>query len=406
MNQRISSIDALRGLVIVLMALDHSRDFFGDIRIPTEDPATTKVALFTTRWLTHFCAPTFVFLAGVSAWLHGEKLAAKNGFRRQLASYLFTRGVWLLILDHTVIYFALALSFTILPWMFIVLSAIGCSMIALSALCFLPSRAVMAIGLLIIFGHNLLDGIGAGRFGRLDWIWVLLHAGPGYIEWADVEVGYPVLAWIGVMATGYGFAPLLKNASSVRSRYLVRLGVIVVAAFFLLRLANTYGDPRPWSLQTIAASRGEAMGTETDWVKTGISFLCATKYPPSLIYLLMTLGPALVLLGWFEKLGKDSFIVKHFGVFGRVPLFFYVLHFYILHIASIFTYWIVRGVPLSPFQALYSQTDASPLPPEFGFSGLWQVYVAWFAVIALMYPLCQWFGRLKRNGKSRFWSYL
>ncbi|MCA9128058.1 MAG: DUF1624 domain-containing protein [Planctomycetales bacterium] len=409
MNQRISSIDAMRGLVIVLMALDHCRDFFGDMRILTEDPATTTVALFFTRWITHFCAPAFVFLAGISAWLHGEKL----GNRRQLAGYLLTRGFWLLILDHTVVYFALALSITIVPWMFIVLSAIGCSMVALSVLCFLPTRAVLVIGLIIICGHNLLDGVDASMFGRFDWIWILVHDGPGYIEWANLEVGYPVLAWVGVMATGYGFAPLLKQPPFDRSRFLLVIGTVVVVGFFILRMTNAYGDPRPWSLQgTLALGSTEAMDATsssaitTDWVRTGISFLRATKYPPSLIYLLMTLGPALMLLGWFEHLGKDSSLVQHLEVFGRVPLFFYVLHFYLIHIASIFTYWVIRGVPLSPFQAIYSQSEETPLSSEFGFPGLWQVYVAWCVVIVLMYPLCKWFGRVKRNGKSALWSYL
>jgi uncharacterized membrane protein len=223
-----------------------------------------------------------------------------------------------------------------------------------------------------------------------------------------------VLAWLGVMATGFGFAPFLQTTPMERSRLLIRVGVLLCVGFFVLRLANVYGDPRPWNLQSVASVENvvsaeanfQSPVQTTDWTRTGISFLRTTKYPPSLAYLLMTLGPACLVFGWLERLGKDSDFVSHLQVFGRVPLFFYVLHFYLIHIASILTYWIVRGVPLSPFQAIYSQSENTPLPPEFGFQDLWQVYLAWFLVVVMMYPMCQWVGRIKRNGKSIVWSYL
>ena len=211
-SQRITSIDMLRGLVIVLMALDHSRDFFGDMRINPHDAENATVALYLTRYVTHFCAPTFVFLAGVSAWLYGEK----QKDRSHLSWFLFSRGVWLLFLDHTVLYFSYGFTFTNVPWIFLVISAIGISMMILAALCWLDVKAVGLIGLAIIVGHNLLDPIQAENLGSFGWLWHLIHQ-PGTLSslgsiplGLGMEVGYPVLPWFGIMAAGFGFAPLFK----------------------------------------------------------------------------------------------------------------------------------------------------------------------------------------------------
>jgi len=390
------------------MALDHSRDFFGDLRIVPEAIDTTTVALFFTRWITHICAPTFVFLAGVSAWLYGAKRKSK----RDLCWFLMSRGIWLILLEFTAIYFALAFSFTILPWMFLVISAIGVSMVALSLLCFLPTNLVGIIGCLIIISHNLLDGVAAEQFGRLAVIWNLLHDGPTYLPQFNLEIGYPVLAWIGVIAAGYGFAPVLTWLPNERQRRIFLTGIALTVAFLVVRGINGYGDPEPWTWKyssvdsSINDATLPAAGQSMDATRTIMSFLKCDKYPPSLAFLLMTLGPALVILAAFDRLHSRNYVIRFLSVFGRVPLFFYVLHFYILHAASILWYWIVRGEPLSPFQAIYGQMSGQPIPPEYGFQSLLLIYVAWLGVLLVMLPLCHLYGKHKRAGKSRIWSYL
>ncbi|MEZ6093964.1 MAG: heparan-alpha-glucosaminide N-acetyltransferase domain-containing protein [Pirellulaceae bacterium] len=247
---RIAAVDALRGLVIVLMALDHSRDFFGDMRINPLTIETTTMPLFFTRWITHFCAPTFVFLAGVSAWLFGSKQKTKF----DVARFLFTRGLWLIILDFTVVHFALGFSMTALPWMFLVLSAIGVSMIMLSLLCFLPARLVGAIGCLIIVTHNLLDPISIEGFGFLGVAWKLIHDRPSYLPQLNLEVAYSVLPWFGVAAAGYGFAPVLRLPPENRRKVLFATGLTLIVAFLIVRGANHYGDPNSWNWQAVSAS--------------------------------------------------------------------------------------------------------------------------------------------------------
>lgn len=428
--RRLSSIDALRGLVIVVMALDHSRDFFGDLRIDPIDPETTTVGFFFTRWITHFCAPTFVFLAGVSAWLYGEK----RPYKRDLSKFLFTRGLWLIFLEYTVIYFSLALSISFIPWLFLVIGAIGFSMIVLAGLCLLPHRIVLACGLIVVLGHNLLDGISSESFGWFSGLWIFLHGGPGYIPWLKTAVAYPVLPWVGVMACGYGFAPIFRLPTEERSRKFLLIGVLLVAGFLVVRSINAYGDPNPWRFfqyanmtESIpnaengkkANSQQEALTSDSennellkvknsrpDYFRTTFSFLNTTKYPPSLLYLLMTLGPAIIVLSILERQSASGFLIRHLCVFGNVPLFFYVLHFYILHLSSIATYWIVRGKALSPFQTQFTVSPETPFPEEYGFAGLGQIYLAWVILLTLMYPLCLYYGRLKRAGKSKLWSYL
>jgi uncharacterized membrane protein len=414
--ERIGAIDALRGLVMVLMALDHSRDFFGDVRIRPEAIDTTTISLFFTRWVTHFCAPTFLFLAGVSAWMHGRKLSS----RKELAWFLITRGVWLIFLEFTVVRFGLLFSMTMGPWFFIVIAAIGTSMILLGLLCWLPHRIVLVIGLIIVFGHNLLDGIQADQLGRLGWVWTFLHQ-PGYIPWAYLVVAYPVLPWFGLMAVGYGISPYLAAEPQQRRRFAVCVGLTLVAAFLLIRSTNVYGDSQHWSWQPVSMSidansastemesdddqaETKNASTETDWTRTLFSFLATSKYPPSLQFMLMTIGPALLLLALFDWMGRENFWVRGLKVFGGVPLFFYLLHFYLLNLGALLLYWTFKGVLISPMRIDVWES----VPPEYGFNHpgwLLQVYIGWIVVLAILFPLCLWFGKAKRRGKSVVWSY-
>lgn len=395
-STRLNSIDMLRGLVIVLMALDHSRDFFGDLRVNPQDPETTSLVLFLTRFVTHYCAPTFVFLAGISAWLYGNRQTEK----KQLSWFLFSRGLWLLFLDHTVLYFSYTYSPSVVPWIFLVISAIGSAMIMMSALCWLPSKVVGVIGLVVVAGHNLLDPIHANNFGQFAWVWNLIHE-RGFLQpmWMNVgiEINYPVLPWFGILASGYGLAPVFKLPSENRRRVLLLIGSAATVGFFILRGLNVYGDPQPWSY---------LLADDFSPARTAMSFANCCKYPPSLCYVLMTLGPALIILSLFEQVRDSSLAGKVLLTFGRVPLFFYILHFYVLHLSSVAVYWVLRGKPISSFAAVYGQMHGQPVPEEYGFSGLIGVYIAWVFLLCFLFPICWWYGKVKRAGKSRLWSYL
>ena len=265
-KQRFSSIDALRGLVMVVMCLDHTREYFGDLRLNPEDLATTTPSLFYTRWVTHFCAPTFVFLAGVSAWMYG-----RSKTKSELSVFLLTRGLWLLVLEFTIIHFAWFHAFGTYPFMFIVIAAIGASMVAMAALVFLPVRAVAATGLGIVLFHNVLDPIVPEDFGAFSNLWIFLHEG-GHIKQLFLNVGYPVLPWIGVMACGYSFGMLLHVHRPLRINACLSAGLCCVIIFVLLRSLNLYGDAARWTVQK-------------NTYFSVMSFLSTTKYPPSLLYL-------------------------------------------------------------------------------------------------------------------------
>ena len=406
---RLAAIDALRGLAIILMALDHSRDFLGDIRIRPEDIDTTTVPLFFTRWVTHFCAPTFIFLAGVSAWLHGQKLESKI----ELTHFLITRGIWLVLLEFTVVRFGLLFALNLGPGMFLVIAAIGSSMVLLGFSSLLPRKFVLATGVAIVLGHNLLDSVQADQLGALGACYTLLLR-PGYISSIHTFVGYPILPWFGVMAIGYGLSPMLTSSDLKRRRFAMGLGLVLITLFLTVRSINSYGDPKQWAWQTTSAvseveTENQPAPTKTgksiDLRRTTFSFLATSKYPPSLLFVLMTLGPALILLALLYWLGEDSWIVSVLRVFGSVPLFFYVLHFYLLHLAAWALYWIFRGVLISPMHI-----DVLPeMPAEYGFNGpgwLVQVYVGWVILLVILFPLCKWFRGRKRNSKSWIYSYL
>jgi uncharacterized membrane protein len=379
---RLPAIDRMRGLVMLLMALDHVRDFFHSDAVlfsPT-DLSKTYALLFLTRFVTHYCAPTFVFLGGASAFLHGTKLDS----RWELSRFLLTRGLWLILLDVSVVSPVWALGSGKI-WLG-VLWAIGVAMIALAGLALLPSRLVLLIGALILAGHNLLDQFHAPEFGALAPLWSAIHE-PGPLPWGlSGGVGYPVLAWIGVMAVGYGLGPVFLEPAWRRERMLSLLGFASVGLFLILRATNLYGDPHPW------AAQGDA-------VTTVLSILNVTKYPPSLLYALITLGPMLLLLPAMERL--SGAIGEAIATFGRTPLFFYILHLYVA---------LAAGAALRFAQGFDFRTLAKLGSKETALEGygtnLFGVYFAWILIVAALYPACSWFARVKRRRSNWWLSYL
>lgn len=377
---RLDSIDLLRGVIMIVMALDHTRDFFAPGGFNSRD--VTEPALFLTRWITHFCAPVFIFLAGISAFLYGT-----NRTTGEVSRYLVTRGCWLVLIEFTLVRvgWTFRLSFDHLAIQ--VIFAIGASMIVLAALIHLPRWAVATIGVTMVAGHNMFDGVKAEQFGAAEPIRNLLHQ-PGPLDFGlgfKIFVLYPLIPWIGVMAAGYALGPLFMLERTVRRQRLFFLGAIVTAGFVLLRATNVYGDPASWSLQNGVLA-------------TVLSFINCEKYPPSLLYLAMTLGPALMLLAAFD--GMEGKAVGWITTFGRVPFFFYVIHIYLIHALALLFSQITIGDVTWMF---------APFPPHkpanYGL-GLVGIYAVWLAVVISLYPLCRWFADIKRRRSGWWWSYL
>ncbi|MGH9945723.1 MAG: DUF1624 domain-containing protein [Pyrinomonadaceae bacterium] len=401
LRRRIYSVDLLRGIVMMIMLLDHTREFVhaGAMQSDPTDPGTTTVAVFFTRWITHFCAPAFVFLSGVSIYL--QKMNGKTN--AELSRFLWTRGLWLILLEFTLIRFLtvfnLDYSFAGLAQ---VIWVIGFSMIVMAALIYLPIRVVGIAGLVMIVLHNLLDGIGvppqiafAGTPppDLLQSIWIILHQ-PGVIRFfggsSQVFVAYPLIPWIGVMAAGYSFGSIYNWESRKRQNLLLTLGLLVTALFVIIRLINVYGDPVPWSVQANQAH-------------TFLSYLNTTKYPPSLLFLLMTLGPVVLVLGLTDRIDGMAIWERVCITFGRVPMFFYILQWMTAHSFGILLNYFA-GVNVSYlFLPLLDMGQAAP--PGHGFP-LWVVYAAWIAGLVVLYPLCVWWGKLKRDNKHWALSYL
>jgi uncharacterized membrane protein len=388
---RLTSIDMLRGLVIVIMAIDHTRDFFhaGAAIDPMGDP-NVPLVLALTRWITHFCAPVFVFLSGTSAGL----MAARKS-PRDLAWFLFTRGVWLILIEIFVISTATTfapggieplggrtLAFMQVIW------AIGASMVLLAGAQFLGRKACLILGAVIVLGHNLLDGHWPEAKGLLDTslpLWASLHtvmskaAGPFHFLFL-----YPLLPWFGVMLLGFGASMLFERASPARDRALLGWGLGITAAFLALRFADVYGEPNHWQVQAHGAG-------------TLIDFLNTTKYPPSLEFLAMTLGPAAIFCAYAERM--RGFLKEMFVTFGRVPFAFYVAHFYLLHALSV-----LLGV-MQGFEARQLMTFPPFYPQGYGVS-LLAVYGVWTGVILLLYPLCRWMAGVKARNRAWWLSYV
>ncbi len=330
---------------MIIMALDHVRDFNHNLVgvFNPEDLTRTTVALFFTRWITHFCAPVFMFTAGLGAYWWQDRNRRTTA---ELSAFLVKRGLWLILLELTIFRFVISFSLIEGPVLLVVLWALGCSMIALALIVRLPMPVIAALSLGVIALHNLLD-----RFRDLGGLWNILHQqGAFSIGGVIVVASYPLLPWMGVMAAGYCFGSFMKTEPP---QWTLRLGLALSLAFIALRALNLYGEPLGWD-------------------GTFLSFFRCTKYPPSLQFLLMTLGPALILLGWF---GRLHFSVRNpLIVFGRTPLFYFIAHLYLARLIALSH----QGV------------------------GLAGVYVIWLAVVAMMYPLCYWLMGVKHR-RTRWW---
>jgi uncharacterized membrane protein len=390
-TSRLVSVDILRGLVMVIMALDHTRDFMSELRFAPEDLTHTSGALFFTRFITHYCAPVFAFLAGTGAFLsvkHGKSI-------QQVSRFFLTRGLWLVLLELTIIDFA----WGFVPWAHAgVIWILGWSMIAMALIVRLPLRWIAALGLGMIATHNLLDRINPASFDRFSWVWIMLHS-PGRIPFTTYftfSVKYALIPWVGVMATGFAFGSLLLRTD--RRKWILTLGISATILFFLLRGFNLYGNgiaglpfgyPRsagPWSVQSTLSL-------------TVISFFNTLKYPPSLDYLLMTLGPSLILLGLIDGAKAERGLSRILLVYGRVPLFYYVLHLYLLHVMSIF-------VALAFHQPIWHgnvNADFAQRPSGYG-HGLPFVWAVWILAVAILYLPCKWF--MEFRSRHRDWAWL
>ncbi len=379
---RIESIDVVRGVIMIFMALDHTRDFFGVPGVSPTDPATTTFPLFFTRWITHFCAPVFFLLTGTGAYLSLRKKS-----KGELSRFLFTRGLWLIFLELTVT--------RCLGWQFnfdyhvtllLVLWALGWAMIVLSALVYLPAAVVATFGAVMIASHNLLDSVQSSNP-----LWSILHSpnfivnNPGRI----VFVTYALIPWVGVTAAGYGLGQIYRWPSERRKAFLLPLGIGLVVAFFILRGVNIYGDPSRWNTQRSAAF-------------TVLSFLNTTKYPPSLLYLLMTLGPAMLFL-WAVDAGTPGWLRPALTI-GKVPMFYYLLHIPLIHLIAVGVCYARYGQAHWMFESPGLGEFPITPPPGWGYS-LPIVYLVWAGVVLTLYPLCLWFAGLKQRRSDAWLSY-
>jgi uncharacterized membrane protein len=388
---RLTSIDMLRGLVILIMALDHVRDFtmVGGVQDPMADPNVSPWRYFT-RWITHFCAPVFILLAGVSAGLMADRKSP-----RELTGFLFRRGLWLILIELVVMSTSLTFSPRGLPQFngqtmiaLQTLWAIGASMVTLSGAQLLGARACLWIGLAIVVGHNLLDPywpVSTMFTPNHPW-WVGLHAQMAVsTDNFLFLVVYPLLPWTGVMLLGFGAAGVFRLPAAERDRRLLWIGLAMVAAFIVLRLLDVYGEPQHWK-----ASPNGALATL-------MPFLNTSKYPPSLHFLLMTLGPAAILCAFAERWHgrvKDTLVM-----FGRVPFAFYVAHFYLAHLLAV-AIGLAQGFKLEQMWTFFAF-----FPQGYGVQ-LGGVYTGWIGVIAVLYPFCRWIANVKARRKDWWLSYL
>jgi uncharacterized membrane protein len=386
-GERLDSVDLLRGVVMVLMALDHVRDAFFDRAIDPTDLSETTAALFLTRWVTHYCAPTFCFLAGAGAFLSGKPQGV-------LARFLLTRGAWLILLELTLVHIAFRGPRTDFLNL-VTLWALGWSMIALAGLVLLPRWLIGLCACAVLAGHNLFDGVSGG------WLWRVLHQGGPIVEvpaflvdgsyptlphvaMLEVDAGYPILPWMALMAAGYYFGPVLTLSAAERRRWLAYLGMSALALFVVLRLMNGYGDPQPWSRQASP-------------LMTFLSFINVEKYPPSLDYVLLMIGP--LFLGLLALDGVRVRAGNPLLVFGRVPLFYYLLHLYVIGALALVYFYTRYGGVLMQLR-YYRRTPAAYSVSLAG------VYLAWAIVVCILYPACLWYARVKQRTRSIWLSYL
>ena len=382
----------MRGLVMVIMAIDHTRDFFTNVPFAPENLKFTYYSLFFTRWITHFCAPLFFFLAGTGAYFYGRRRTPQA-----LGHFLWTRGLWLIVLEFTVIGFAW--TFVVTGGFFGVIWALGASMVIMALVVRLPLRWIAILSTLTIATHDLLDRLRPQQFGSFAWLWTILHVrGLAILPFQIPKfVLFQIIPWVAVMAAGYAFGSLYQLDSNRRNRILVRLGMAITIAFILLRATNLYGNP-PVGLGGV--SQGD-WHIQPSVEKTIILFLDVEKYPPSLQFLLMTLGPSILLLAWLEKSNLPRW-TNVLVTFGRVPMFFYLLHLYLIH-------WLAIAVaPLfhQPVAWLFhGGFFLLGTPDDYG-HGLPFIYLMWLIVIVILYYPCRWLAALKQRRTDWWLSYL
>lgn len=385
--KRIHSIDFARGLVIVIMALDHIRDLMHTTAL-TQNPLdlnSTSGPLFLTRWITHFCAPSFVFLAGTSAYLSKkgkDNLSATRGFLR-------SRGLWLLLMEFTVICLGMTGDILFRTLLLQVIFAIGMGFVILSFLLALRPKLVGGMGLAIILSHNLLQGIPFTN--PVAQFFSSLLFSPGAFPLPGerlVIIGYPIIPWLGIMLFGYGCGQVFEKTPESRRKALLGLGIGALALFVLLRFLNIYGDPSPWA----------ARGT---WVGTVLSFINVTKYPPSLLFAALTLGFLFLILWLADE--ADNKLTRFFTVYGKVPFFFFIVHWYVIH-ASMFVMVWLQG---AQWKDMVFVSMGLGRPATGSGLELPYIYLYWACLVAVFYPLCRWYGKYKATHRDKKWlSYL
>ena len=392
-QSRIESIDVLRGLIMVIMALDHTRDFF-HATAWTDDPlnlATTTPALYITRWVTHFCAPTFALLSGTSIYLQSLRKS-----RSELSAFLLKRGLWLIVAEIVLI--SPAFSFTLFDFTSLnVFWSLGISMVCMAGLTWLPFRAILGIGLVIVLGHNTLDAVEQSPGFAPGFWWALLHGGGNnvfqYAPGRVVEVLYPFLPWLGLMMLGYCLGRLFEPTVSreQRRQWLLALGAGAIGLFVGLRLLNVYGDPFPWSIRK-------------DGLTTVFSFLKVHKYPPSLLFMCVTVGPGLLALAFLDPIKNR--VTTTLKTYGRTAFFYYTIHWFVLHILRMVVFFAAGHTMAEADEALKTIPMRFVLAGAGGYS-LWVIYAIWLAVVASLYPVCRWYDAYKTSHKEQWWlSYL
>lgn len=386
--RRLESVDVLRGIAMILMALDHTRDYFGAVGINPTDPATTTVPLFFTRWITHFCAPTFFLLTGTAAYL-SQRRRGKAGLSR----FLVTRGLWMIALDLVILRgLGWQFNFDFRVNLLLVLWGLGWAMITLAVLVRWSPTVAAVFGVTLIAAHNLLDGIRPATFGPLAPLWLILHQ-PGLLHGPPhfVIVAYPLIPWVGVTAVGYALGQVFDWDVARRRTFLWRTGLGLVLAFVALRWLNVYGDPARWSVQRSS-------------VFTVLSFLNVTKYPPSLLFLLMTIGPGLLVLSAIDVTVPRW--LRPAIEFGRVPLFYFALHIVLIHLLALVVCWYRFGSVHWVFESPSPDMYPFHQPPGWPLSLPW-VYAIWAGVVLSLWPLCRWYAALKARRRDWWWlSYL
>ena len=387
---RITSIDFLRGAIMIIMALDHVRDYLysGSFYFDPLDLEKTSGVLFFTRWITHFCAPVFMLLAGTSAYLSGLKKT-----KGQLAAFLVKRGIWLVFLEIVVVNFGWNFNFRFPMVLLVTIWTLGLSMILMAALIYLPKRLILLLSLTIIAGHNLLDGVHVAGNTLPAFGWSLLHDQRVFLWHKEIIlVGYPLLPFIALMPLGYCLGQLYDPAFNIKKRVsiLIATGIFAIVLFIVLRYINFYGDPVKWTPQKNSFF-------------TFLSFLKVNKYPPSLLYVLITIGSACLFLGLMERV--QNWFVRIVSVYGRVPMFYYLLHIYLIHLLAVIISMLTPGEDWHIWildQPLWFTQSLK----GYGFS-LPFAYSVWAIIVIALYPICKQYDRYKQSHKEKWWlSYL